>query len=458
MIATYLGTVTNTSMAFYMMPFRISEFALGAMLCWLPQTKISQTARELLVLAALSVMLLCFLIISGEYTFPGLWFLAPCVATSVLIHIGNESIISRALLENRVSTYIGRLSYSLYLFHWPVIIFFKNELSTSLFLEDQIAIFLTAIMLAMITYHLVELPLRHPATIWPSKRQVAINFVIGVVVLTVSFSWVVYQKGLPERIPAQIRSIVETADIEKSRRFDILRMLCRERGWDKCEELDHTQFNVLILGDSHGDDALTALHGEWPRPHYILYSENGCPPMTISDFDLTVKKNAKHYSKCRNKTQLLADGTIVKMADMLVVSSRYSWYTPSMLNRFLDSLELPLDYLIVIFGQAPTYSKGLPEIIYQHGQLAGLKERAAGFLTEETWMFNDELEQVASSHKAIFIPKAGYFCEAQTNQCELFYGEENKLLTYDKNHMSYEAAIELGNRISATWPQLIKED
>lgn len=457
-LLSYLGTLADASMAFYMMPFRVAEFSLGAILCWLPRLKLAAVVSELLVSVALVTMLAGFLLISEQYHFPGLWFLVPCIATSVLIHLGDESRLSLAILGNPVSTYIGRISYSLYLFHWPVIVFMSNERSGALAIEDQVTVLLIATLLAMATYHFVEQPFRRAGTIWPSNRQVALKLVVCVTVFTVLFWWVGEKQGFPDRVPAQIRSVMDGVGQGKDRRFDVYRQLCRQRGWEKCETLDPEAFNVLILGDSHGIDALNALHGVSPGAHLVPFWQNGCPPMTVSDFKLMVNSSVAYYDECDERTRSLARGDMTGQADMLVISSRYSWYTPLMLDNFLNSLNLPAGYPVVIFGQAPTYTKDLPDIIYQHGQLAGLNERAAGSIAAETWQFGDELRAVAMKHHAVFIPKAGYFCDADSNQCDLFHGDGGQLLTYDRHHLSYESAKDLGDWLSASSPGLIVDD
>jgi len=456
-IASYLGTLIDASMAFYMMPFRITEFGLGALLCWLPGTKLSPRAKELLVLLAVITMLASFSFISDQYLFPGLWFLVPCIATSILIYLGSTSRVSDFLLANPISTYFGKISYSLYLFHWPVIVLYKNEQSAHMMLDNQVAIFMTATLLAITTYHVVEQPLRRPGTIWPTNRKVALNFILGIAVVTFSFRYVDSQDGFPGRVPKEIRIVIQDVETEKSKRFQILKKICRERGWDKCSKSSDSKPNIFILGDSHGIDALNALQPLWPSLHFVMYSENGCPPMTMIDFERGVKKGTRHYEKCLAKTTALSDGSLVEMADMLVISSRYTWYSPEMLDRFLGSLELPADFPIIVFGQAPSFSKDLPEIVYHHQQLAGLDAHVSEFLEEDTWKFEASLREVALSNNATFIAKAGHFCDKNSNQCELFHGNARKLLTYDRNHMSFDSALALGDWISKNSPELPKE-
>ena len=76
---------------------------------------------------------------------------------------------------------------------------------------------------------------------------------------------------------------------------------------------------------------------------------------------------------------------------------------------------------------------------------------------EDTWKFEASLREVALSNNATFIAKAGHFCDRNSNQCALFHGNARKLLTYDRNHMSFDSALALGDWISKNLPELPKE-
>jgi peptidoglycan/LPS O-acetylase OafA/YrhL len=111
------ATAFDPSMAFYMMPFRTVEFALGALLCWLPNLNLKRWLAELVAAAALGALDLSFMLIQGDDNFPGTVVLIPCIAASALIYFGHQSRLVEVTLSNGLSTYFGRISYSLYLYH-----------------------------------------------------------------------------------------------------------------------------------------------------------------------------------------------------------------------------------------------------------------------------------------------------------------------------------------------------
>jgi peptidoglycan/LPS O-acetylase OafA/YrhL len=449
------ATAFDPSMAFYMMPFRTVEFALGALLCWLPGFNLKRWLAELVAVAAFGALVLSFLLIEGGDNFPGTIVLIPCIAASALIYFGHQSKLAKVTLNSGLLTYFGKISYSLYLYHWPVILFYENHTMKPLALTDQLIIFCVATALAIMSYHFVEKPLRRPSPFWPDNKRVALVFFSGVAFVTAGFFYLVQEKGLPQRVPEKFLAATADVEEEKTRRFDLYRAMCGQRGWSKCEELSDKQKNVVILGDSHGPDALNILKPFWPEAHYVLMSENGCPPMTTASFERLVLKKARHYESCERRTENLASADFFDKVDILVLSARFTWYTPEELDRFLLEANLPSGIKLILFEQAPSFSSDMPDIVFSFAKVSGLQRYAAGFLEAKTWDSKTALQDIARKWNAMLLPKASFFCKQKTGECRLFYGDENKLLTYDRHHMSVASAYELGAYLKAKYPDLV---
>ena len=132
----------------------------------------------------------------------------------------------------------------------------------------------------------------------------------------------------------------------------------------------------------------------------------------------------------------------------VAISVFYDWYKPEHLDHYLSLANIPDSVGILIFGNAPSFKEDLPELIIQRGTLTGIREFVAGWLKDDLWGFEAELERVAAKHGARFVSKLDAFCHRDDQTCELFYGDDGKLLTYDKHHLSLEAANELGLELS----------
>lgn len=109
--------ISDASKAFFLMPFRIWEFGLGALLVWLPaglQTR--RAAREAALALGLAAIAWAVFTYDHETAFPGLAAVAPCAGAALCIMAGNPRTLG-GLLRNRVAVGIGKLSYSIYLVH-----------------------------------------------------------------------------------------------------------------------------------------------------------------------------------------------------------------------------------------------------------------------------------------------------------------------------------------------------
>ena len=450
------ATALDPSMAFYMMPFRTVEFALGALLCWLPSLDLKRWLAELVATTAFSALILSLLLIKGDGNVPGVILLVPAVATSALIYFGYQSKLVQVTLSNRLSTYFGRISYSLYLYHWPVILFYENYTMKPPSPTDQSIIFGVATALAIASYQFVEKPLRRTSQFWPNNKRVALIFFSGVALMTGAFSYLVHKEGLPQRIPEKFRAVLTDVEKEKDSRFDLYREMCRQRGWTQCDALSESKRNVVILGDSHAPDALNILKPFWPDAHYVLMDEPGCPPMTKASFERLITNKASRDS-CTRHTEELSSADVFENVDMIVLSVLFGRYTPAEFGQFLSEANLPSHVELVIFEQAPVFTGHLPDIVFSFTKPFNVEPFASQFIAANTWRHRNALQEIAIKWNATLLPKASFFCGRKTGECRLFYGEENKLLTYDRHHLSVASAHELGAYLKVKYPDLVHD-
>ena len=170
------------SFAFYSSVTRAWEFAVGALLVLL-----ATRLRRLPDLRQVGVCLVVgsALFLSDSTTFPGLTALAPVLGTALIIASGSDRAVDRwPSLENRVLVWIGDVSYSWYLWHWPILVFTRLHLSESWW------VLMTAAALSLIPAHLsyryVELPIIHSSRL-EGRRVLGIAFLtLAVPVLATS--------------------------------------------------------------------------------------------------------------------------------------------------------------------------------------------------------------------------------------------------------------------------------
>ncbi len=113
-------------------------------------------------LSVLGVMLLVFgfLKIKAGMHFPGRWALIPVIGALCLIAAGENACFNRLILKNKVAVFIGRISYPLYLWHWPLLCYAKIYWGEMPSVAARWGILFVAILFAFLTTFLIENPLR----------------------------------------------------------------------------------------------------------------------------------------------------------------------------------------------------------------------------------------------------------------------------------------------------------
>lgn len=153
--------------AFYLLPSRFWELACGALLFQMhARGKMIPTSHRTMFFSLLFGVLFVVsgFIFSKAENFPFPWAILPVCGTALLIcgviHKSRKRPIIQMFIENRLFVYIGKISYSLYLWHWPVYVLIRWTIGLETILTMSLAIALTFVS-AIISYHYIEVPLRH---------------------------------------------------------------------------------------------------------------------------------------------------------------------------------------------------------------------------------------------------------------------------------------------------------
>lgn len=108
----------------------------------------------------LFLLLYGFWRIDKEISFPGKWALLPVLGAVLIIAAGSQAWVNRTILSNKITVWFGLISFPLYLWHWPLLSFARIVESEVPSRNTRIAAVLLSIVLAWLTYKLVERPIR----------------------------------------------------------------------------------------------------------------------------------------------------------------------------------------------------------------------------------------------------------------------------------------------------------
>ena len=156
------------------------------------RARLSSTARGALAVLGMTVIVLCGFVVDGVTAFPGPLALIPVLATLALIVAGSETAVA-ATLSNRFFAWVGSIAFPLYLWHWPLLIFYLSATGRShADAVGGLGIIGASVALAWLTVRLVERPAQS-TTFTPGR--VAVTACAGIAALAVtagSIGWNVY--------------------------------------------------------------------------------------------------------------------------------------------------------------------------------------------------------------------------------------------------------------------------
>lgn len=163
-------TATAPAWAYFSTASRMWELGAGALLATMlgPLARIPVAVKPVLSWAGLALIGAGMILIGEQSAFPAPWALLPVAGALLVISAGVDGEpLFQGLLGNRVSTYLGDISYSLYLVHWPVVVVLATMMATSA--HYYLAALALTFGLAIALHHLIEVPLRYAT--WEGVRQ-----------------------------------------------------------------------------------------------------------------------------------------------------------------------------------------------------------------------------------------------------------------------------------------------
>lgn len=157
--------------AYFSTVSRAWELGFGAILAALvgPLSRLQRGVRVILGWLGLAGISVSFIVITAESTFPAPWAALPVLCTGLVIASGAGETKDFLLpLTNKAAGYIGDISYSLYLWHWPVIILLGSYVAETELIYFYLVLAVSG-SLSVITYHCVEVPIRNSS--WLESRK-----------------------------------------------------------------------------------------------------------------------------------------------------------------------------------------------------------------------------------------------------------------------------------------------
>ncbi|MGV0999023.1 MAG: acyltransferase family protein [Fluviibacter sp.] len=268
----------------------------------------------------LLLLLYGFWRIDKNLAFPGKWALIPVAGTVLIIAAGAKAWVNRAILSHKIAVWFGLISFPLYLWHWPLLSFARIVEGEMPSRNIRIAAVLISVVLAWLTYRLVERPIR-----CGEHGKVKISALIFVMTLVGYVGYSCYSHdGLPFRAFNQ-QFLTYSASIQVPSRskecFDIPNAYKKSEGWFCDLGMPEAPIAYFLYGDSHALSLLPAFErfAIDNKLRVQFAGTSGCPSLlgiqSMRGEDGIEKHNCKelnerifhHVEKLGIKTVILAN-------------------------------------------------------------------------------------------------------------------------------------------------------
>jgi peptidoglycan/LPS O-acetylase OafA/YrhL len=252
--------------AFYLLHSRAWELLIGSFLALGVLPPLGERARLSARFGGLTLIGFSIFTYTAKTPFPGASALLPCIGAALLIHAGgggNDPIIR--LLRSRPMVFVGLISYSLYLWHWPLLVLARYYNVVELELSQTALVLAATGLVAYASWRYVETPFRKMQL----KRAVLLTAVpVGMVCVLAIGLLINVSKGLPSRMSPEAQKMAEYKRSRNPRTKECFRRPRAALRLDQCFYGPAGAPQVVVWGDSHADAAVTAI-GELASSHSV---------------------------------------------------------------------------------------------------------------------------------------------------------------------------------------------
>lgn len=309
---------TDQPSAFYLAPFRAWELLLGSLLATGVIPAIGRAAlREAAAALGLVMIGIAILAYSELTPFPGIAALLPCLGTALIIHsgTGGTSSLMKALAIKPL-IFTGLISYSLYLWHWPIIVLARYLTIDELAWPSAAVLIAASFVAASLSYYLVEVPFRAarlklPATTILGGLSSAMAAALAGLLLYVS-------DGLPARFAPDVARLESYKKSENPNEDKCLRVKLQLAHDSPCTIGNPAKASLFLWGDSHAGvlySALRAIAAKGPSTVYAASSR--CPPLFEAGTDnACVRGNERRLDYLRAHPEITT----------VIIAARWSLY------------------------------------------------------------------------------------------------------------------------------------
>lgn len=441
--------------AFFLLPFRIFEFAAGSLCVFADRLKLNNKYfAELAACIGLILILWTMRSYTRETVFPGYHAIIPCIGAAFIIYAGQSSIVG-SVLKNKLLVKLGGLSYSVYLIHWPIFVFYKYYSFNPITEFERISLIFASLISGYFLWKYIEKPFRDIPDIskrpdyslcWAPSCSLILLFLASNVWGYNGWQW---------RFPKEF--FLSNDEI----------MSERKRYWQDVSQQD-TSFlqgtakhkNIIFMGNSHAIDIMYALRSNGfnynitflPTSH-VCY--NFGTPVSESNIKSCSSRKKENF---KNEAWTAADAVFLHDHWPKVASNQLVDTVD--LESFLTEVRALTDAPVYVFGPKMVYRSAIPNIVHSHMRLSSMNDYGRKFQrvdfragTNQALKHLLDVEKYEKK-KIYYVDVLRTQCGEDYDNCDIISKINSKFLYFDREHLTAQGAKEFGQQLKLEHPYL----
>lgn len=413
---------------------RFPEFMIGALVAVLA-SKNDYPVRHASLMGVSGALLLAlsFVFIDAR-RFPGIWVLLPCIGTALLIAARHGPVST--LLAAKPMVWVGGISYSLYLWHWPILAFIRYYTGQYELQMVWLAVFVIgSLAVAWLSYRWVELPVRHVQVGRAAPPEMLVIFLFVIAVIGVSKEISV---AFVDKLPVEMTRYAPSDEI------------CHGKVVGNCVRgYPGSSPGVLVIGDSHAAqlnyffDAVGAKN----KMAFRVITASSCVP--IVGFDVG-RLPAWAQDSCRSQIERVE--ALMAETDVIVLAGMWQYQTQSdaFMQAFSQFIEAAAEKnkRILVLAQIPMFDTNFLRV----HRFAALGLPVKVVQNNEWKSANSKIETAVHD-----VPGAKFLDFSESEFFESAPFENNRLIYLDNHHLNELGARRYGQYAAGFLEKFIDE-
>jgi peptidoglycan/LPS O-acetylase OafA/YrhL len=454
--ASIWSVATNPTAAFYFVQYRAWELGLGSLLAlgFAPQT-LTPRAANISAAAGLAMIVGSVFLIDARTPFPGLAALPACLGTAMIIHAGahSQTLVAR-LLSLTPMRFVGLVSYSFYLWHWPVWVYTRINHRPDALIE-RLAIVLASFLLAVLSWHFIERPFRTRPYRTTPIRTLA-NAAIGMAVVMLIAFGIGPAAAVLRPTSQRAEQVLAFASYQANPTYRTGKCFLTSAynnfayfAQPDCLALSADKPNYVLIGDSHAAHFYAGLSAAPNDVNVMQATASGCKPIDGTHGDRW----------CTDLINFMFNDFLPKHhVDAVILSAAWEDADLPGLLRAIGKLK-PYAGRVLVFGPTVEYDFALPRILARavaSGDESGVAGRRVGNQRRTDRLFSAALAGSAAQYLDVY----DVICPA--DKCMLFTNDGNPIM-FDNQHFAVAGSLLVVTKLaplifgSVTAPALASE-